>query len=202
MAIKNNTFESNRFDSLFELWGRKNPSYEKHYEEEIIKPLADFGKGTNEASESKAKILGAGYEVLIMAFFIGLYSDKKLPLNQDLEIKDLGQPIQFWGNIDSKKGRKAYPRLREYMFIALVAKTPEINWYELDKGRWTTNETVNLLIMTMEEYINYGLMVIKEKMDEDETYFMNQDSFLNIFQKLVYSNKGNKVDDDKPESLD
>lgn len=187
---------------MFELWGRKNPSYEKHYEEEIIKPLADFGKGTNEASESKAKILGAGYEVLIMAFFIGLYSDKKLPLNQDLEIKDLGQPIQFWGNIDSKKGRKAYPRLREYMFIALVAKTPEINWYELDKGRWTTNETVNLLIMTMEEYINYGLMVIKEKMDEDETYFMNQDSFLNIFQKLVYSNKGNKVDDDKPESLD
>lgn len=201
MAIKNSKFDSERFVSLFELWGRKNPSYEKHYEDEVIKPLTDFGKGTNEASESKAKVLGAGYEVLIMAFFIGLYSNKKMPLNEDLDIKDLGQPLQFWGNLDSKKGRKAYPRLREYMFIALVAKTPEINWYELDKGRWTPNETVNALMMTMEEYINYGLSVIKDKMDDDETYFMNQDSFLNIFQELVFSKK-KKNDDDKLEPLD
>ena len=137
-----------------------------------------------------------------MAFFIGLYADKKLALNEDLDIKDLGQPLQFWGNLDSKKGRKAYPRLREYMFIALVAKTPEINWYELDKGRWTPNETVNALMMTMEEYINYGLSVIKDKMDEDETYFMNQDSFLNIFQELVFSRKRKNEDDDKPEPLE
>lgn len=202
MAIKNGKFDSERFVSLFELWGRKNPSYEKHYEDEVIKPLTDFGKGTNEASESKAKVLGAGYEILIMAFFIGLYSDKKLSLNEDLEIKDLGQPLQFWGNLDSKKGRKAYPRLREYMFIALVAKTPEINWYELDKGRWTPNETVNALMMTMEEYINYGLSVIKDKMDDDETCFMNQDSFLNIFQELVFSKNRKTEDDDKPEPLD
>ncbi len=201
MAIKNSKFDSERFVSLFEMWGRKNPSYEKHYEDEVIKPLTDFGKGTNEASESKAKVLGAGYEVLIMAFFIGLYSNKKMPLNEDLDIKDLGQPLQFWGNLDSKKGRKAYPRLREYMFIALVAKTPEINWYELDKGRWTPNETVNALMMTMEEYINYGLSVIKDKMDDDETYFMNQDSFLNIFQELVFSKK-KKNDDNKLEPLD
>ncbi len=202
MAIKNSKFDSERFVSLFELWGRKNPSYEKHYEDEVIKPLTDFSKGTNEASESKAKVLGAGYEALIMAFFIGLYADKKLALNEDLDIKDLGQPIQFWGNLDSKKGRKAYPRLREYIFIALVAKTPEINWYDLDKGRWTPNETVNALMMTMEEYINYGLSVIKDKMDDDETFFMNQDSFLNIFQELVFSKKRKTEDDDKPEPLD
>ena len=201
MAIKNSKFDSERFVSLFEMWGRKNPSYEKHYEDEVIKPLTDFGKGTNEASESKAKVLGAGYEVLIMAFFIGLYSNKKMPLNEDLDIKDLGQPLQFWGNLDSKKGRKAYPRLREYMFIALVAKTPEINWYELDKGRWTPNETVKSLMMTTEEYIYYGLSVIKDKMDDDETYFMNQDSFLNIFQELVFSKK-KKNDDNKLEPLD
>lgn len=202
MAVKTNRFDSERFVSLFELWGRKNPSYEKHYEDEIIKPLTDFSKGTNEASESKAKVLGAGYEALIMAFFIGLYSDKKLPLNEDLDIKDLGQPIQFWGNVDSKKGRKAYPKLKEYMFIALVAKTPDIDWYKLDKGRWTPGETVNALMMTMEEYINYGLSVIKEKMDDDETYFMSQDSFLNIFQELVFSNQKPDVEDNIPESLD
>ena len=202
MAIRTNKFDTERFVSLFELWGRKNPSYEKHYEDEVIKPLTDFGKGTNEASDSKAKILGAGYEILIMAFFIGLYSDNKLPLNKNTDIKDLGQPIQFWGNIDSKKGRKSYSRLREYMFIALVAKTPEINWYELDKGRWTPSEAVNVLMMTMEEYINYGLSLIKEKMDDDETYFMNQDSFLNIIQELVFAKKQPKSEDNEPESLD
>ena len=49
-----------------------------------------------------------------MAFFIGLYSKKKIPFDQYADIKDLGQPIQFWGNLDSKKGRRAYPRLKEY----------------------------------------------------------------------------------------
>ena len=34
MAIKNSKFDSERFVSLFEMWGRKNPSYEKHYEDE------------------------------------------------------------------------------------------------------------------------------------------------------------------------
>jgi len=202
MAVKNSKFDSERFVSLFELWGRKNPSYEKHYDDEVIKKLCDFGKGTNEASDSKAKILGAGYEALIMAFFIGLYSNKKLALNENLDIKDLGQPIQFWGNLDSKKGRRAYPKLREYMFIALVAKTPEINWYELDKGRWTPNETVNALMMTMEEYINYGLMVIKEKLDEDESHFLNQDAFINLIQSIVRPKTEKAADEDEPESLD
>lgn len=202
MAVTRNRIDSDRFVSLYELWGRKNPSYEKHYEDEVIKPLSDFGKGTNETSDSKAKVLGAGYEVLIMAFFIALYADKKLALNEDAELKDLRQPIQFWGNIDSKKGRKAYPRLREYMFVALVAKTPEIDWYELDKGRWTPNETANALVMTMEEYINYGLSVIKEKMDDDETYFMNQDAFLRIFQDLTNPRKDNSPTPNIPESLD
>lgn len=202
MAIKNIKFDSERFVSLFDLWGRKNPSYEKHYEDEVIKPLADFSKGTNEASESKAKVLGAGYEVLIMAFFIGLYSGKRLELNGDLDIKELGQPIQFWGNVDSKKGRKAYPKLKEYMFIALVAKTSEINWYDLDKGCWTPNETVNYLMITMEEYINYGLSFLKEIMVADETYFMSHDSFLNIFQDLVFGKVSMGDAGDSPESLD
>ncbi len=188
------------FVSLFELWGRKSPSYEKHYEQEVIKPLTDFGRGTNESSEHRAKILGAGYEILIMAFFIGLYSNKRKELDIS-DIKDLGQPLQFWGNVDSKKGRKAYPQLKEYIFIALVTKTPDIDWIALDKGKWTANETVNALMMTMEEYINYGLFVIAEKIQEDETFFMNQDSFLNTFLSLTKTRTQNPIAN-VPESLD
>lgn len=191
--------------SAFESWGKKTPSYETHYEASIIRPLTDFGKGTNEASDAKGKVLGAGYEALLMAFFIGLYSEKRLPLSRDAGIKDLGQPIQFWGNIESRKGRRAYPRLREYMFIALVAKTTEIDWLELEKGNKTINETVNLLMTTMEEYINYGLSVMEEKIQEDEAYFYNNSALLDMFRQLTAPEEDEVPvfeDDNAPESLD
>ena len=126
-------------------------------------------------------------------------------MSKDSGIKDLGQPIQYWGNIESRKGRKAYPRLREYMFIALVSKTPEIDWLELEKGNRTLNETVNLLMSTMEEYINYGLSVMEEKIQEDETYFYNNSAFLDIFRRLTAPEniEGLGSDtDNEPEPLD
>ena len=190
-------------EDIFDVWGRKTPSYEKHYETEVIKPLADVGIGTNSVSEAKGKILGTIYEVLIMAFFIGLYSNRKKPLGDYVDLKDCGHPLQYWGNLDSKKGRKAYPKLREYIFISLVARTPDIDWIALDKGQRTVNETVNMLMLTMEEYINYGLSVLAEKMKEDEGYFYNKNSFLDIFKGLtrLKQEKGDGSED-VPESLD
>ena len=203
MAINNNRYDKDTFVRIFDIWARKSPSYEKHYEQEVIKVISDFGKGTNEASDAKGKILGAGYEPLIMAFFIGLYSNKMIPLDQYADIKDLGQPIQFWGNLDSKKGRRAYPRLKEYIFIALVARTPDIDWIELDKGNRTVNETVSLLMTTMEEYINYGLSVMSDKLHEDEGFFYNKNAFMDIFKELTHPkvHRNRIVSEDIPESL-
>lgn len=190
-------------EDIFDVWGRKTPSYEKHYESEVIKPLADFGVGTNAVSDAKGKILGAAYEVLIMAYFIGLYSKRQKPFGDYADIKDCGQPIQYWGNLDSKKGRKAYPKLREYIFLSLVARTPDIDWIALDKGQRTVSETVNMLMLTMEEYINYGLSVLAEKLKEDEGYFYNKNSFLDIFKGLTRPKQDKaEEEEDAPESLD
>ncbi len=60
MAFINNKFNKDEFTRIFDVWARKTPSYEKHYEQEVIKVISDFGKGTNEASDAKGKILGAG----------------------------------------------------------------------------------------------------------------------------------------------
>ncbi len=192
------------FIRIFDLWAKKTPSYETHYEAEVIKPLSDFSKGTNEASDAKGKVLGAAYETLIMAFFIGLYKNQMVPLDEYADIKDTGHPIQYWGNIDSKKYRHAYPRLKEYMFIALVARTPEIDWISLDKGKWTPQETVALLMTTMEQYINYGLSVILDKINENDGYFYSKNSFLDIFMELTRHKDENAIGDseDKPDSLD
>ena len=138
-----------------------------------------------------------------MAYFIGLYSKRQKPFGEYVDIKDCSQPIQYWGNLDSKKGRKAYPKLREYMFMSLVARTPDIDWIALDKGQRTVNETVNMLMLTMEGYINYGLSVLAEKIKEDEGYFYNKNSFLDIFKGLTRPKQDKaEEEEDAPESLD
>ena len=63
-------------DSLYDLWAKRSPKWETRYQDSVISVFADYGKGTNSITEIKGKTFGAGYEVYILAFFIGLYSDQ------------------------------------------------------------------------------------------------------------------------------
>ena len=89
------------------------------------------------------------------------------------------------------------------MFISLVARTPDIDWIALDKGLRIVNETANVLMMTMDEYINYGLSVLAEKLQQDEGYFFSKNSFLDIFKNITKNGRSeNEYLEDTPESLD
>lgn len=188
-------------EKIIDIWGRRNPRFEKKYEQSVIRVLSDYGIGASENTDAKGKILGAGYEPYIMAFFIGLYANKRLPLSGDNEdLKGLGQPLQYWGNLDSKKFRKAYSGLRSYIFIALVAKA-DIDWIALDKGDIKVNTVVTSLVETMEEYANYGFSVMEEKLREDSSYFFSHRSFLDIFLQLTNKHVGDSIQGDKPEEL-
>ena len=188
-------------EKLIDIWGRRNPRFEKKYEKSVLRIISDYGIGASENTSSKGKALGAGYEPYIMAFFIGLYSNKRLPLSEDSDnLKVLGQPIQFWGNLDSKKFRKAYSGLRSYIFIALVAKT-DVDWISLDKGDIKVNTVVTNLIETMEEYANYGFSVMEEKLKEDSGYFYSNRAFLDIFLQLTNKQVKDITFDDGPEEL-
>jgi len=172
-------------EKLIDLWGRRNPRFEKRYEQSVIRVISDYGVGASVNTGAKGKILGAGYEPYIMAFFIGLYANKRIPLSEDAnELKGLGQPLQYWGNLDSKKFRKAYPNLRSYIFIALVAKT-DIDWIALDKGLIEPGAVVTVLVNAMEEYANYGFSVMEEKLNEDKGYFFSNRAFLDMFLQLT-----------------
>ena len=188
-------------EKIIDVWGRRNPKFEKHYEQSVIRVLADYGIGASENTDAKGKILGAGYEPYIMAFFIGLYANKRIPLIDDSEeVKILGQPLDKWGNLDSKKFRKAYPKLREYIFISLVAKTP-IDWIALDKGEIKVGDVVAQLIKTMEEYANYGFSVMADKLEADKGFFFSKRAFLDIFMELTDKHKGTPEEDDEVEPL-
>lgn len=187
--------------SIIEEWGKKNPRFEKKYEQSVLRVISDYGVGASGNTSAKGKVLGAGYEPYIMAFFIGLYADKRLPLSDDSDdLKKLGQPLQFWGNLDSKKFRRAYSGLRSYIFIALVAKT-DIDWIALDKGEIEMGEVMKKLIETMEEYANYGFSVMEEKLKEDKGYFFSHRSFLDIFLQLTSKKNAEPEDEEQAEEL-
>lgn len=192
-------------ESLFALWGKRNPQWEIQYEDTIIKQFTDYGKGTTQYSADRAKILGAGYEIYIMAFFIGLYSKHRLPLTEDAsKRKGFGQPIMYWGNLETRKERQAYNDLTQYIFAALISRT-DLDLLDVDKGIITPRVAVDKLITTMEEYANYGFVFMQDKLDENSNYFYNNEAFLNIFTSFISmpeENSGVWHSDDEPESLE
>lgn len=171
-------------ETLYDLWAKRNPKFETHFEESLLRLFTDYGVGSSELREAKGKTFGAGYELYIYAFFVGLYADKKRELSGDTKV--LGQPIQYWGNLDSKKFRKAYPQLREYIFTALLAKT-DIDLIALEKGAITDSQAIDMLKDTMEQYANYGFHTIEEKLKDNPNYFYKNTGFLDMILDLVQS---------------
>lgn len=187
-------------DRLFDAWARRNPEWEIRYEDSVVKNFCEYGKGNTSLRDARGKLFGAGYEMFIIAFFIGLYFDQRRPLNPDKsKVKEFGLQIQYWGNIDVRNGRKAYPKLREYIFAALVAKT-DFDFIALDKGDKTIREAVDALMTTMEEYGNWGFHFIEDKLIDNPNYFYNETAFMELF--LSFAAVVNTEEDDELESLD
>lgn len=155
-------------ESLFEIWCRKDPNWETRYQESIMDVFCDYGKGRNSLQYARGKYFGAGYEMFIIAFFIGLYFDQTKPLSD--KVKRFGWPIQKWGNIESRLGRSAYGKIQKFMFAALIART-DIDFIALDKEQISTRKAVDMLMDKMEQYANFGFSYISEKMEDDPNFF-------------------------------
>ena len=127
-------------ESLFEAFSKRNPEWEIKYQNTIMDVFAEYGKGSTQYQEIRGKLFGAGYEMFIIAFFIGLYADKKKALIADKsKRKTCGQPIMYWGNVESRNLRIGYGRIREYIFAALVART-DVDFIRADQIQILVNE--------------------------------------------------------------
>lgn len=189
-------------ESIYELWGKRNPEWEKRYQTSIMDVFTDYGKGVNQYQDVRGKIFGAGYEIYILAFFIGLYYNQTKPLVEDkAKRKVLGQAIMYWGNVENRLGRNSYAKIREYIFAALVAKT-DIDWIALDKGDITPRSVVDQLIDKMEQYANFGFDYIQEKLEDDPNHFFKESAFLRIFTSFLSKETEDDDSDDEPDSLD
>ncbi|MBR1395052.1 MAG: glycoside hydrolase family 15 [Prevotella sp.] len=187
--------------TIIDIWGLRRPKYEKKYETSVIRVISQFGVKANTMTYTKGKYFGNAYEPYIIAFFIGLYSNKRLPLSEERDdLKDCGYSIEKWG--DNKVGdfRKKYSGLRSYIFIALVAKT-DIDWIAVDKGDIKVSIAVTALINTMEEYANYGFAVMEEKLRENSSYFYSHRAFLDMFLQLTKKEFNFDDETESPEEL-
>lgn len=188
-------------EKLFDVWARRNPNFEKRYEESIIKLYTDYGKGSSSYQESRGKIFGAGYEIYIVAFFIGLYFKRRKKLNPDSsKIKVFGQPIMYWGNKEARGFRKQYSEIQKYIFAALVARS-KVDFIALDKGELKVGAAADILIDTMEEYTNFGFDYIEDKMMDNKDYFFQNSAFLDVFLSFLPEDS-NVSDEDDVEPLD
>lgn len=186
-------------EKLFDVWAKRNPNFEKRYEDSIIKLYTDYGKGSSSYQESRGKIFGAGFEIYIIAFFIGLYFNKRKMLSSDSsKVKGFGHPIMHWGNKESRGFRKQYSEIQKYIFAALVARS-DVDFIALDKDKTNPNKVVDILTTTMEEYANFGFDFIEDKMIDNPEHFFKNSAFLDVF--LSFAIENNEVSEDV-ESLD
>ena len=189
-------------ETLFELWGKRNPEWEKRYQTTIMDVFTDYGKGVNQYQDIRGKIFGAGYEIYIIAFFIGLYYDQTKPLVDDkAKRKVLGQAIMYWGNVENRMGRNSYGKIREYMFAALIAKT-NVDLIALDKGEVSARSIVDELITKMEQYANFGFDYIEEQLENDPNHFFKESAFLRVFTSFLSKDEDVDESTDEPDSLD
>ncbi|MFY9158310.1 hypothetical protein [Aquirufa ecclesiirivi] len=165
--------------NLFHKWKEKIPKYDLQYRELLFDKLTRKGGGSEQSREDRGKQFSNNYELYIYAFFLGLYYDEFCPISENSKKDDFRHAIQFWGSKANRIDRKDFTNLQENIFIALIAKT-DIDLIALEKGELDEDDVVKALINTMESYTNGGLIVIKEKLEENPNYFLQPTSFLNM----------------------
>jgi hypothetical protein len=172
--------------NLFEKWKTKIPKYTETHKDLFTSLSQKFG-AEGEKKINLGKHFSTNYELYTYAFFLGLYNNEFAPIPEGEKKTDFSHHIQHWGSKTTISARKDFTNLQENMFIALIART-DIDFLALEKGELEEDDAIKLLIKTMESYTNGGLILIKEKLEENPNYFLQPTSFLNMILESEVAN--------------
>ena len=165
--------------NLFDIWKGKIPKYDIVFRETLFDKLTRKGGGSEQSKEDRGKPFANNYELYIYAFFIGLYYEEFALIPKERKKVDFNYSIQNWGSKGNRFERKDFTEIQENIFIALMAKT-DIDLVALEKGESNEDEVAKSLINTMESFTNGGLILIKEKIEENSNSFLQSTSFLDM----------------------
>jgi hypothetical protein len=176
-------------NNLFDKWKTRIPKYSEVHKDLFNSLSQKFG-AEGEKKINLGKHFSTNYELYMYAFFLGLYNNEFVPIPDKEKKTDFSHHIQHWGSKTTISTRNDFTNLQENMFIALVAKT-DIDFIALEKGEIKEDDVVKSLIQTMESYTNGGLILIREKTEDNPNYFLQPTSFLNMIldSKLDKSKK-------------
>jgi hypothetical protein len=166
-------------ENLFDKWKTKIPKYAEEFRAPLFDSLTKKFGGSEKSKVDLGKHFSNNYELYMYAFFLGLYNNELSPIAEKTKKVDFSHAIEFWGRKGTRLDRKDFTNLQEFIFTALIAKT-DVDLIALEKGELSEEEVVKQLIQTMESYTNGGLTLIKEKIEENSSYFLQPTSFLNM----------------------
>jgi hypothetical protein len=168
--------------NLFDKWKTKIPKYSVTHKNLFISLSQKFG-AEGEKKINLGKHFSTNYELYTYAFFLGLYRNELVSIPDEEKKIDFSHHIQYWGSKTTISLRKDFTNLQENMFMALVVKS-DIDIIALEKGEIEEDIIIKKLIHTMESYTNGGLILIKEKLEENPNYFLQPTSFLNMILEI------------------
>lgn len=170
-------------ESLFDKWKTKIPKYSVEFKDTLFKSLSEKYGAEGDKKISLGKHFSTNYELYIYAFFLGLYNNEYSPIPENVKKVDFSHHIQFWGSKTTVSVRRDFTNLQEYIFSALIAKT-DLDLIAVEKGEISEDQAIKKLLFTMEGYTNGGLTLIKEKLEDNPSYFLNPTSFLDMIVKI------------------
>lgn len=174
-------------DNLFDKWKTKIPKYSVEFQFLFDSLSKKFG-GSEKSKLDLGKHFATNYELYMYSFFLGLYNNELVPIAEKTKKNDFSHAIQYWGSKGNRLERKDFSNSQEYMYAALIATT-NLDLIALEKGELSEEEAIKSLITTLESYTNGGLNLIKEKMDENENYFLQPTAFLNLILESKIAHK-------------
>lgn len=159
---------------LKDMWAERIPNYNIDYQF-IFDKLANKGNegGNNEERALETgRVFATQYELYIYAFFLGLYSNESPQLSTKKE--NFGHKISEWGKKSRSSLRDSFTEIQNFIFIALITKC-DIDFIQLERSssEEDTKMAISKLIELMEDYTNRGLQLIKEKIEDNENYFIS-----------------------------
>jgi len=152
------------------------PEYDSQYFDLILEFTIEQGSGMGRQSEeerwNQGKYFSTRYEMYMYAAVLGLRKDYRLPIARGTE-KQKFIEIRNWQPME----------VTDYIIMSILAKSDlDFNVLE-DMEDDDVEKELTKLRSLLEDYANGGFDLIRAKKQEDSSFFLNENCFLDLLDE-------------------
>lgn len=130
-----------------------------------------------EKSYDLGKFFTNFYEFYIYAAFMGLYTENPVPLSPDYETNTFSVPMRDWTSNDSM------PVVKFLWMAVFTTSNIDLNALE-DMNTKGIEKEMRGLKDRIEAYANGGFEFINSKVEEDPSFFEDEDCFVKLLKEV------------------